>query len=135
MNARSGLAAALLSLPLIASAQNNPGAIPTDPLPMIQLATVVASEMRRACAARFPDLADSIEAIYRGWPLSTVSIKVFVNGREYTNPVHAAIVERFKQDFAKQAQDKSRMDCENFPSLLTGLTRDIPAAQLAPFTR
>ena len=113
-----------------------PGDVPPrDPLPMIQLAQTIATEMGALCSKRFPDLKVSLDNAYQSWPLRSISITIQVNGNDYQNPTLVFLASTMRRDFFTEEEAKSRKGCEDYPAFLAKMASDIPPNILAPFVR
>ena len=117
--------AALLHLPVHAQMQ----APRPDPLPLIQLATTIAPQIKDLCIARFPDLKAAIEQQWAAWPLKDVKVQILVNGREYVSPFIADIA----AEFNAEPPEKLRPGCEGFGEMLASFIARVPQDVLRPF--
>jgi hypothetical protein len=100
--------------------------LPSDPLPALQIAVAVGSEVGRLCKERFPDLAPKIDEAFKSWPLNGVSVQILVNGKEYISQFIEALIAQIREDFTREEISESRKGCAAIETTLAALTRKVP---------
>lgn len=118
MNLKLVTYVSLVAAALEANAQSAPRRPPEDQIPIFLMSQAMADEHRVACIARFPELADKVNAEYQSWDLAKAQIEITVNGRKYTSPLATAARLMIRAEIGRKDDQRMKSDCSNFMSIL-----------------